>query len=455
MFYEFIYLYLLHDSVQSTFKSYHEEPCHGNVIRNILSAIIVRDEIHTGRKLCLLKATEGSQEYPFCNNNKTDKLHLKHIQHVIFPEQVNKQGRINLLEDIVLPTPMPVSRKRGTFENVIMPSRLMNESEWSRCRRRLLGEVSQDVRNGKKKLQRYPNRIRGTLKSLQGNILKRRLMKQIKLKEWDKTFLNTEFRIDYILKELETHSPTHMLLALTMVEELGNIIVGNTLVNNSQVAASESILLTHKSIRKGQFSHLRILLFHLLSHTPYLESNVSIHKAKYLNEITVDNTWILLATKYLVPAVETQQNYVYANRDSSTKEGNEVGLHTELIQKANLENEVHVKDMFDGKQRADDPKHDSLTVRQSAVTTRKNSGGDNSLKSHYGLSKKKLSRKHRCLSSVEADTRETGSERSHSLSIIDPIPEEQLFEENNSLRTVGTITKKEISAKVNNTTQIQ
>ncbi|EUD61613.1 hypothetical protein C922_05862 [Plasmodium inui San Antonio 1] len=104
-----------------------------------------------------------------------------------------------------------------------------------------------------------------------------------------------------------------------MLQELENIIVGNSLVNKSQLGASESILLTHKSIEKGQFSHLRILQFHLLSHTPYLDSNVSIHEAKYLNNITVENTWMLLATKYLVPAVEPQQNYPYANRDSSAK----------------------------------------------------------------------------------------------------------------------------------------
>ncbi|EUD64006.1 hypothetical protein C922_05610, partial [Plasmodium inui San Antonio 1] len=196
----------------------------------------------------------------------------------------------------------------------------------------LLGKVSQQVRNEQKELQRYPNRIRDTLKSLQGNILKRPLMKQIKLKEWDNTLMNTDFSIDYILKELEKHSPTHILLALTMLKELENIIVGNSLVNRSQVAVSESILLTHKSIRKEQLCYLSILLFHLLSHTPYLDSNVSIHEAKYLNKITVDNTWMLLATEYLVPGVETQQKYAYANRDSSAKEGNEVGLHTEAVQ---------------------------------------------------------------------------------------------------------------------------
>ncbi|EUD63804.1 hypothetical protein C922_05815, partial [Plasmodium inui San Antonio 1] len=361
MFYEFIYLYLFHDSVQSTAQSYHEEPCHRNVIRNLLSAIIVGDALHTGRKLFSFNATEESQEYPLGKNNKTDKLQLKHIQHVLFPEKVIKRCQIDLLKDIVLPNPKPVNGKSGTLENVITPSRLMEESEWSTLLRSLLGKVSQEVRNGQKELPRYPNRIRHILKSLQGNIFKRRLMKQIKLKEWDKTLLNTDFRIDYILKELETHSPTHMLLVMTMLQELVNIIVGNSLVNKSQLTTSESILLTHKSIQKGQFSHLMILLFHLLNHTPYLESNVSIHEAKYLNKITVDNTWMLLATKYLVLPVETQQNYAYASRDSSANEGNEVGLNTESIQEANLANEVHVKDMFDGKQAADDPEQDSLT----------------------------------------------------------------------------------------------
>ncbi|EUD63836.1 hypothetical protein C922_05782, partial [Plasmodium inui San Antonio 1] len=143
MFYEFIYLYLFHDSVQSTSQSYHEEPCHGNVIRNLLSAIIVRDEIHTGRKLCLFNATEESQEYPFCKNNETDKLHLKNIRPVLFPEKVIKRSQRNLLKDIVLPNPKPVNRKIGTLKNVITPNRLMKESEWRTLRPSLLGKVSQ------------------------------------------------------------------------------------------------------------------------------------------------------------------------------------------------------------------------------------------------------------------------------------------------------------------------
>ncbi|EUD63816.1 hypothetical protein C922_05802, partial [Plasmodium inui San Antonio 1] len=96
----------------------------------------------------------------------------------------------------------------------------------------------------------------------------------------------------------------------------------------------------------------------------------------------------------------------------------------------------------------------ACTVRQSAVKTRNMSEESNSLKSNYGLSKKRLSQKHRCLSSVEADTRERWSERSHSLSTIDAFPEEQFSEEDASLSTVGTITIQEISAKVNTTRQI-
>ncbi|EUD67327.1 hypothetical protein C922_02477 [Plasmodium inui San Antonio 1] len=78
----------------------------------------------------------------------------------------------------------------------------------------------------------------------------------------------------------------------------------------------------------------------------------------------------------------------------------------------------------------------------------------NSLKSNYGLSKKKLSRKHRCLSTVEPDTRERWSERSHSLSIIEAIFENKFSEEDSSMSSVETITIPEIWAKVNTTRQI-
>ncbi|EUD63264.1 hypothetical protein C922_05847, partial [Plasmodium inui San Antonio 1] len=96
----------------------------------------------------------------------------------------------------------------------------------------------------------------------------------------------------------------------------------------------------------------------------------------------------------------------------------------------------------------------ACTVRQSEVNTRKMSGESNSLKSNYGLSKKKLSRRHSCLSSVESDTRGRWSKRSHSLSIIDAIFEDKFHEEDTSVSSIETITIQEISAKVNTTRQI-
>ncbi|EUD63793.1 hypothetical protein C922_05826 [Plasmodium inui San Antonio 1] len=96
----------------------------------------------------------------------------------------------------------------------------------------------------------------------------------------------------------------------------------------------------------------------------------------------------------------------------------------------------------------------ACTVIQSAVRTRKISGESNSLKSDYGLSKKKLSRKHRCLSSVEVSTRNKSSKRSPSLSTIDAIFEEEFSEEDTSVSSVETITKEEVWGKVNTTGRI-
>ncbi|EUD61505.1 hypothetical protein C922_05863, partial [Plasmodium inui San Antonio 1] len=96
----------------------------------------------------------------------------------------------------------------------------------------------------------------------------------------------------------------------------------------------------------------------------------------------------------------------------------------------------------------------ACTVRQSAVKTRKMSGESNSLKSNYGLSKKKLSQKNSCLSSVEVSTRNKSSKRSNSLSIIDAIFEDRFSEQDTSVSSVETITMQEISAEVNTTRQI-